>query len=770
MAFDQLKIAFRALAGVCDYAVEKDWQGFNAPDAKFGHVLVYTKKWQYTWAIKAHDILRKYKDTQLKGFGINYDEIPIPKKGESDFLADNGLETAYLENLTEYLNEIEWETEPKEIKLNGESWKVVFGRIPLGFWEAWKTNKLEIRKMGIEAIYWIDGHKLIKKLEKLTKPCTYETLRSLTSWSSPEYNTQIKKWVRHTPNLPDGFWDLRNADKDRFYNEGFGIKPRDGVWTLTQFTLKDPTIPDIPEDPKIEEEKKEKKKEEEIKIKKEEEEKQIIIEKITQSQDITKDFDFTPLFDYQIEQTKNLMKGLTLFGAMLDGSSTGTGKTVCSLITAKLLGKKPLIICPRNALYSWRRWLKQIGIEFLAVVNYESIKIGKMPKYRQSKRKVRGRYTEIKELVPCPFIKVSPNESKDKWASKWIISWVLPRDVLLVFDEGHRCNNPRTINSQLMVSACDQHIKMLILSATIGETPLKMYGISRALGFWEKPWEFYTNFCMTHDCRKNDYGWEYVGGRWTMKILHDEIYGAGKGSRMDKEILVKQGKFPETQIIAEAYDMGENTGKITAEYELMLEELAKMSYIPVKKETVLQLMSNSSVDALVIRQKARMKIELLKVPVITEMTNDLIDSGYSVAIFVNYTGTLLALMKSLDSQCVIYGENTSNPQRANELCRVEFQENRSRVIICNVSASKECIDLHDVKHEYQRVSIIIPDDNAQSIKQVLGRLQRAGGTMSQQRIFFAADTIEEEVCENVRRKCQNIDTLNEGEVNIASYW
>ena len=96
----------------------------------------------------------------------------------------------------------------------------------------------------------------------------------------------------------------------------------------------------------------------------------------------------------------------------------------------------------------------------------------------------------------------------------------------------------------------------------------------------------------------------------------------------------------------------------------------------------------------------------------------------------------------------------------NEANRLLFENNGSRVIVCNVAASREGIDLHDKFNKFSRVSLISPDDSAQNIKQVLGRVDRSGGTASLQRIIFAANTIEEMVLENARVKIMNINSLN----------
>jgi hypothetical protein len=71
--------AVARLAGVCDFAVSQDGQGFNASDAWLGHVLASmpVDAWTPDVALAAWDMLGKYRD-QLGGLGVGYGELPLP--------------------------------------------------------------------------------------------------------------------------------------------------------------------------------------------------------------------------------------------------------------------------------------------------------------------------------------------------------------------------------------------------------------------------------------------------------------------------------------------------------------------------------------------------------------------------------------------------------------------------------------------------------------------------------------------------------------------
>ena len=59
----------------------------------------------------------------------------------------------------------------------------------------------------------------------------------------------------------------------------------------------------------------------------------------------------------------------------------------------------------------------------------------------------------------------------------------------------------------------------------------------------------------------------------------------------------------------------------------------------------------------------------------------------------------------------------------------------------------------------------MPSYKAEDIKQALGRVHRAGGSRSIQKILYADRSIEKEICLAIRRKLNNLDALNDGEVS-----
>ena len=89
-----------------------------------------------------------------------------------------------------------------------------------------------------------------------------------------------------------------------------------------------------------------------------------------------------------------------------------------------------------------------------------------------------------------------------------------------------------------------------------------------------------------------------------------------------------------------------------------------------------------------------------------------------------------------------------------------FRSDRIPCAVLNISAGGVGISLHG---ERQRLSLISPSWSAIELIQTVGRVRRAGGSHSVQKILFASGTVEEAVCARVRSKVGCIETLNDGD-------
>lgn len=443
------------------------------------------------------------------------------------------------------------------------------------------------------------------------------------------------------------------------------------------------------------------------------------------------------LYPYQLEHCNNLVHILTEHGRALDASDTGTGKTYTAIATAAMLDLKVLVICPKSVITSWQNVLKFFKTKYYGITNYESVQNCKFFTKKSPKEK-----------VECPYIKrvkIKQNDDTDINAVKnskgekygFTYSWKdIPDDMLVVFDEMHRCKNQRTINSVLIYTLSQTKAKILMLSATVSDKQENFAMAGYVLGLYPH-------------LRMAPRWMDKVGKNFNHVTLgvHHAIYPK-YASRM--RIRDLGTLFPENQIVANCYDM-DNAVEIQQQYKLIEDEIIKLK----NKE-------DNSGCALSRILYARMRIEQLKMPTIIEQTKKCLEEGNSIAIFVNFNQSLQLLADELDTKCVVYGQQTTE-ERAYYVR--QFNTDKSRVIICNIQSGGEGISLHDTIGDYPRVSIISPSWSAQKIIQCLGRIHRANTkTAVRQRIIFCANSVEEMICENMKGKIINIAELNDGDL------
>lgn len=302
--------------------------------------------------------------------------------------------------------------------------------------------------------------------------------------------------------------------------------------------------------------------------------------------------------------------------------------------------------------------------------------------------------------------------------------WKLPKDSILIFDEVHRCRHINTLNGKLLYAGRDAE-HCLLLSATIIDSleDFKIYGY--VLGLYDN-----INQGINWILRVNN-----------MQGLHKKIYPL-KGSRM--KISDLGDKFPSNQISVDTYTISnENTKKIQSLYEQMKTYSGKNIYVKILR--------------------ARQHIELSKVPLFVELTNDLLNTGMSVVIFVNFTDTLNTLSKVLKTTCLVHGKQ-SLKERDNNI--EQFMKNKERVIICNMRSGSQAISLHDKYGGYPRVSLISPSFSSTDLIQALGRIHRAGSkSPALQKIMLCAGTVEDIIAKNIKKKLECISMINDDDMN-----
>ena len=422
------------------------------------------------------------------------------------------------------------------------------------------------------------------------------------------------------------------------------------------------------------------------------------------------------LYPVQTAHADKLEQSLRAHRAALDASETGCGKTIVAVDIAKRLGLETIVVCPKATIPAWIKEFKAQGIR-ATVVNYEKLRAGN---------------TLLGEFL------------KRQW--KWTLS--VGTEKLIIWDEVQKCMSMKSQNSKMLAGSKDFY--NLMLSATAAEDPTEMKALGYILGLHDL--KDYWNWLRKYGCKPNPWGaLVFKGGEKELLKIHGNIFNTGKGSRL--RVADMKAHFNETQIITEPVDFGDE-GEIGKLYETMEEEIL------VLQQEMQDDSSNPAAQALVKQLRARQQVELLKIPYIVEAAEDAMREKRSVAIFVNFDATLEAICERLKTQCVIRGGQTIAQRQQ---CMGDFQSGSSKVIVCNIAAGGTGVSLHDETGNHARTALISPSFNAKELLQVMGRVHRAGGkSPSQQRVLFAAGTIEEKIERSIREKLKNLEIFNQG--------
>jgi superfamily II DNA or RNA helicase len=413
-----------------------------------------------------------------------------------------------------------------------------------------------------------------------------------------------------------------------------------------------------------------------------------------------------------------LVAAMRSHNAALDSSITGSGKTVKAVEIARTLGMVPLVICPKIVVPAWKAAFEGQGVGFLDVRNYEKIRNGSTSWLKKT--------------------------GKNKF------EWTVPPNTMLIWDEVHRCMAVRGSNVMMLVQAARQNLPCLMLSATAASDPSEMRALGFALGLHKD-----TNFmswAKSLGCTLNPWRQLTFPNKARPKLaeLHAQIY-PDRGHKVSRADMGSY--FTETSILADPIDFGtaEEMQKIYEEMQSEMDALTEQSG------------KDKGASALTSRLRARQAIELLRIPILAEMVKDAVNEGCSVAVFLNFRASMEALDQRLSGvmgiPCQIHGSQTAE-ERADHIAA--FQEDRSHVILCQINAGGAGVNLHDSHGGRPRRSFISPTDDEKMLAQALGRIDRAGSQSDTvQQILYAANTIEEEVAKNFRRKLHNMQTLHQ---------
>lgn len=444
------------------------------------------------------------------------------------------------------------------------------------------------------------------------------------------------------------------------------------------------------------------------------------------------------LKDWQVPIAERQTAVLRKERCLLEAAHMGAGKTYLAAQTIKDLGIPTLVVCPKIARTQWREVLEGMGAAkyVLDVINPENLITSKRQRWYSHE----GGWTNIP-----------------------------PGPALLVFDEVHRgasgiyrrargrregSGNKQVLMAARWVNASTPGHKVLAMSATPADSPLKMQLIGYLMGFHDFFADSFYGWCRANGC-----GFVERGTRMALEFTRNRFKAQGimQGIRVrmgDRFISVGPRDipgFPEETVETVLVDLAKDDhDSLVRAYEEMPRDIRE-----IKPGT----------DEMVKLLRLRQQAEFAKAEVIAQMAAEHVEDGYSVFVCLNFTDARLRVQKRLEAAGVafasIYG---GQPEKERQAGIDAFQDNRVHVMVGMSSACGVALSLHDVRHERPRVSLISPGYSCSELKQALGRIRRVGGTAAVQKIVLAADSVEERVARAVRRKADNLDALVDGDL------
>lgn len=429
------------------------------------------------------------------------------------------------------------------------------------------------------------------------------------------------------------------------------------------------------------------------------------------------------LYDWQIPYKDEIKRVIENRKSGLLVAPPGGGKTYVGSSLLSEIGGRGLVLCPKSVIGTWEKVLEGFGLgDDTHVLNYEQLT---------------GR------------TKLAKDRTLGNYVGKNAFDWKLPKDFFILFDEAHRCNGRNTKSGLLLSGAKRADLRHLSMTATPPDDPLKMKNIGISLdlfprtGFWDwamvngvrrSPWHKGFEFPQRSEAEKE------MAEVYLSRIRESIFEGEDpRGVLIPMEEVLKH--YPEGRTYVESVTVNERQqAKMEKEYSEELKELETLA-----EEAELRMIENLRIHQY---------WELLKVSPMLEQAKDLLDQGYSVALFVNFRQSAEALAKGLKTKSVIMG-GVNYRDRIME----RFQSNEVKVIVITASAGGEAISLHDVEGGHPRVGLHSPVWNPVTFRQVLGRLWRAGGKTPVVQKILLVPGIEERIFKRVHQRLGNMNSV-----------
>ena len=416
------------------------------------------------------------------------------------------------------------------------------------------------------------------------------------------------------------------------------------------------------------------------------------------------------LLPWQPDIVVRLASGVRRWGGAIDGSGTGVGKTTAALATGRTLGyRRAVVLCPLSVMPAWEEWGQRMGITTWPI-NYE----------------MAVRDEGIPGLI--------------SWRGK-VPEWE-PGDYLLICDEGHRCGGLTTKISRLVKQARRQLIAVLIATATLGDTPLKLGATGECVGLFTGD-QFYP-WLIRNACVKGKYGWEFAGSDAVMVSIRDQLLSQGRMVSVKPDDIPG---FPEAHVDTLLLNTGAEQ-KINSAYDDM--------------ELLIQEFRNAPKNDRNYRcriHEINRRIELAKLPATVELLKDAVASGNCGLFFVHYRETAIEASEMLGWPLLIGDESN---RRTRQQTLQDLAADRIPGIVGVDAISGEGINCHDVTGVHPRYTCIFPSGSSRLARQCKGRSHRAGAkSKAIIRFVLAAGTREMETARRLMGKLNRLDALTD---------
>lgn len=495
------------------------------------------------------------------------------------------------------------------------------------------------------------------------------------------------------------------------------------------------------------------------------------------------DFIKSKLRPHQVEPVNSLTGILQKYQSAVDLSDTGTGKTYVACAVAAGLQLSTLVIVPKIAISAWERVAEHFDTRH-TVIGYEHLRTGKTG-FGHWRNPLPDNATEQLEYFKCQCCQLRVDLNKyfpcythplgihclETKKATWDYGSFQfnPNFELVIFDEIHRCGGLDSLNSEMLIAAKRQNIKVLGLSATAACSPLQMRALGYNLDLHNDKHDLLGGGRVTPNFYKwaNRYGCRRDPRFHGFKWMVGENQQAGIMSNIRDSILPRRGvrvatkdipDFPERTVSAELYDLN-HPDEINRAYGQMAEAVALLSMWASQDK--------NSEHPLTKILRARQRIELLKIPIAIELAQDYLAKGYSVGIFVNFSQTLSELRQRLKSDCYIDGSVSGQAVRQRNIDN--FNSNQEKLTIINSEAGGVAVSLPDVTGNHPRVGLIFPGFNAVTFRQILGRFHRESAKSDcYYRVIFAGKTVEQKIYTALKSKLHNLDSLNNSDFDICN--